>query len=349
VPFFYIRMFQNRYRYLFAALLAVYTFLSTEFCDLYHYFGIDIDWYFALLTISAITLATMEISRLMEPAFRKRFKEDRSGIRWHLYFFLATGLVSTVFTTVCVLLVGNVLHAYPLSANSIPLKLNLIYAWLVNLLFHLLNTVIYYFREYRTTYMKTVVLQRLNREAELQMMRQQINPHFLFNNLNVLSSLVLQQNGDANRFIEEFSNLYRYILQCGEQDMVPVGVEMRHIQSYIYLLQKRFEKGLEVTYDLSAGNTNARIVPASVQLLVENAIKHNIVSRSKPLHIRIYETPDQQLAVSNNRQPRLDPEPSQGIGLQHIRKRYGMVTEREVVIAEDRQQFTVKLPLIHLN
>jgi len=342
-------MFQHRYRYLFAALLAVYTFLSTEFCNLYHHFGINIDWYSALLTISVITLATMEISRFMEPVFRKRFKEDRSGMRWHLYFFLATGMVSTVFTTLCVLLVGLVMHAYPMSENIIPLKLNLIYAWLVNLLFHLLNTVIFYFREYRTTYMKTVVLQRLNREAELQMMRQQINPHFLFNNLNVLSSLVLQQNGDANRFIEEFSNLYRYILQCGEQDMVTVSTEMRHIQSYVYLLQKRFEKGLEVTYDCSAVNANARIVPASVQLLVENAIKHNIVSRSKPLHIRIYETPDNQLAVSNNRQPRLDPEPSQGIGLQHIRRRYGMVTEREVVITENSQLFTVKLPLIHLN
>jgi LytS/YehU family sensor histidine kinase len=242
---------------------------------------------------------------------------------------------------------GSGIHSYDLHENIIPIKLNLTYTWLVNLLFHLLNGIIYYVREYKTMQIKTATLQKLNREAELQIVRQQLNPHFLFNNLNVLSSLIMQNQPDANKFIEEFSNLYRYILSCPEKDLVQLDAEIRHIESYVFLLKKRFDKAIEFKFDLLPPSGGVHIVPASLQLLIENAIKHNTVSQSKPLMIRISQPNETQIEVCNNLQSRISPNNGKGVGLQHIQMRYQMVTNKPVEIISEDGFFTVRIPLIN--
>ena len=341
-------MFNYKYRYYFALLLSVYTFLNTEFCDLYEHFNIVIDWYYALITIILISFIILETNRLLESRIRKISTLKNNKVRFPIVFFVVSGLVATIITTSIVLFMGMYLHKYSFKENLIPLKLNLTYAWLVNLLYHLINTVIFYFKEYKISQHQAETLRKLNAQAELQIVKNQINPHFLFNNLNVLSTLVLQNNDEANKFIEEFSKVYRYILSNQEKELVELKTELYFIRPYIFLLEKRFGKGLIVEIDVNEINHHKYIIPAALQMLIENAIKHNVISKQKPLNIKISISKDNSIVVTNNLQLRQSAEPSSQIGLKNIIKRYQLVAEEKVIVKEALDFFSVTIPLINV-
>ena len=341
-------MFNYKYRYYFALLLSVYTFLNTEFCDLYEHFNIVIDWYYALITITLISFIILELNRLLESRIRKIFTLKINKFRFPVVFFLVSGLAATVITTTIVLFMGMYLHKYSFKENLIPLKLNLTYAWLVNLLYHLINTVIFYFKEYKISQNQAETLRKLNAQAELQIVKNQINPHFLFNNLNVLSTLVLQNNDEANKFIEEFSKVYRYILSNQEKELIDLKTELYFIRPYIFLLEKRFGNGLKVEIDVNEINHHKYIIPAALQMLIENAIKHNVISKQKPLNIKISINNENHIVVTNNLQLRQSSEPSKQIGLKNIIKRYQLVAEEKVIIKEAIDFFSVTIPLINV-
>lgn len=343
-------MFNYKYRYYFALLLSVYTFLNTEFCDLYEHFNIVIDWYYALITITLISFIILEVNRLLESKIRKiSFLNKNKKVRFPIVFFLVSGLTATIITTSIVLFMGMYIHKYSFRENLIPLKLNLTYAWLVNLLYHLINTVIFYFKEYRISKHQTETLRKLNAQAELQIVKNQINPHFLFNNLNVLSTLVLQNNDEANKFIEEFSKVYRYILSNQDKELVDLKTELYFIRPYIFLLEKRFGTGLSVEIDVNEINHHKYIIPAALQMLIENAIKHNVISKQKPLNIKISISDDNKIVVTNNLQLRQSSEPSSYIGLKNIIKRYQLVAEEKVIVKEAIDFFSVTIPLINVT
>jgi two-component system, LytTR family, sensor kinase len=165
----------------------------------------------------------------------------------------------------------------------------------------------------------------------------------------VLSTLILQNNAEANRFIEEFSKVYRYILQNHEKELVALETELRYIDPYIFLLKQRFTEGLQVVLNIPENYRRLLIVPAALQILIENAIKHNIVSRQKPLYIDVHANGNNTIVISNNLQTKLTIERSSGIGLQNIIKRYAMVSNRPVTINNEDNTFTVILPLINVN
>ena len=342
-------MFTHRFRYLFALLLSVYTYLNTEFCQVYDYFNIRIEWYVAFGTILAITFLTLEGNRLIEPLLRKKIPPENYKTRFPVGFFLAGSVLSTLVALTVVLFVGMALHSFSLSENFTPIKLNLMYAWLVNLLFHLINTIIFYFKEYRSSRLEAEELKSAQALAELQLIKSQVNPHFLFNNLNVLSALVMQNHSEANRFIEEFSKVYRYILHNHENELVPLKTELHYINPYIFLLQKRFGDGLQVSIDIPEAYSDRLIIPAALQMLIENAIKHNVVSRSRPLQISLHANGNNSIVITNNLQVKQSTEPSTGIGLRNIMKRYELVSDREVGIMKNESGFTVTLPLINPN
>lgn len=342
-------MFTHRFRYLFALLLSVYTYLNTEFCQVYDYFNIRIEWYVAFGTILAITFLTLEGNRLIEPLLRKKIPPENYKTRFPVGFFLAGSVLSTLVALTVVLFVGMALHSFSLSENFTPIKLNLMYAWLVNLLFHLINTIIFYFKEYRSSRLEAEELKSAQALAELQLIKSQVNPHFLFNNLNVLSALVMQNHSEANRFIEEFSKVYRYILHNHENELVPLKTELHYINPYIFLLQKRFGDGLQVSIDIPEAYSDRLIIPAAIQMLIENAIKHNVVSRNRPLHISLHANGNNSIVITNNLQVKQSTEPSTGIGLRNIMKRYELVSDREVGIMKNESCFTVTLPLINPN
>lgn len=330
-------------------LLSLYAYLNTVLCDVYHYFHIEVDWYMALLTIVLVTVMIWEGNRLVKPWFRKKFLTGRNNTRFLAFFFIAGNIIAVLAAILSVYTVGVLAYGYSWEQNQNPLKLNVIYATLINLFLHLVNAILFFFREYRQKWSEAEELRRNSEQAQLQLIRSQINPHFLFNNLNVLSGMLIRDNPEANRFIEEFSKVYRYILGNQQKELVELKDELEFIEPYLFLLRKRFEEGLDVHIRINDEYRKNYVVPAALQLLVENAIKHNIVSRQKPLRIDIQATETGSLVVRNNLQPRKVKEPSTKIGLQNIRKRYELISGRDVMVKDTGEVFEVTLPLLRLN
>lgn len=342
-------MFEHKYRYWFILALALYTFINTVLCEVYTYFNISIEWYYAVLTIFLITLFTWEGNRLLEPIVKKQISPVKHKIRYLAAFFLTGNLVAFVFTFVVIWFIGIVIHGNSWQQNSMPLKLNLIYAVLVNLFFHLINAIFFFFKEYKQQWMEAEELRRNSTLAQLQLIKSQVNPHFLFNNLNVLSSLLIKDNPEANKFIEEFSKVYRYILNNQDKELVLLQSELDFIKPYIFLLQKRFDDGLQVELNIPEDYKRTYVIPVALQMLIENAIKHNVVSKARPLKIDVLVNENDDLVVRNNLQPRQATEVSTQIGLQNIMKRYQLICGKKIDIIITDDEFVVSLPLLHLN
>lgn len=181
--------------------------------------------------------------------------------------------------------------------------------------------------------------------AKFESLKNQIDPHFLFNSLNVLSSLIEENPDNAQRFTTSLSKIYRYVLEQKDKELVSVEDELSFAKTYMNLLKMRFENSL--FYELPAADINpdAKVVPLSLQLLLENTVKHNVVSEQKPLHIRIFIDGD-YLAIQNDFQKKEVLQDRQGVGLQNIVNRYEIVTNRKVRVEQDEKNFTVKIPIL---
>ncbi len=181
-------------------------------------------------------------------------------------------------------------------------------------------------------------------KAQYESLRSQVNPHFLFNSLNALTNLVYEDQDKAAAFIKQLSEVYRYVLDTRNTELVPLSEELKFLNSYLYLQKIRFSEKLQVTIDVK--DLNGQVPPLALQMLLENAIKHNIISDEAPLVIRIVEDGD-YLDITNGLQKRtVLSEETSGIGLANIRKRYEFLTNKEVVIGQTDQLFSVRLPLI---
>lgn len=184
-----------------------------------------------------------------------------------------------------------------------------------------------------------------NAEFRFESLRAQVNPHFLFNSLNTLSSLIYQDQQKAESFVRELSDVYRYILENKDRELVTLKKELEILNSYIYLILLRFEQNLSVIIDVRNSLDNILIAPLSLQMLVENATKHNIISKKKPLNVKIY-TEDDYIVVSNNLQKKEIKDYRSKLGLANIKSRYGFLTDKRVEIVENSDEFLVKVPLI---
>jgi len=190
-----------------------------------------------------------------------------------------------------------------------------------------------------------------NLQAELsqikfEVLKSQINPHFMFNSLNVLSGLIGKDTRKAQQFIEEFSHIYRYVLECIDQPVATLEKELDFARSYLFLQQIRYGKDLTWSMEVPAGLMELFLPPLTLQVVLENTTKHNIVNDEKPLHIAI-SAEDSTLVVSNNIQPRLSKGRSTGLGLKNLVKRYNMVSYKDPVFTVDASHYIARLPLIN--
>lgn len=188
-------------------------------------------------------------------------------------------------------------------------------------------------------------LKRESLKAELNALKTQVNPHFLFNNLNTLSSVIPENPKLAVDFVQQLSKLYRHILEVKDEQSILLKDELEVMKAYAFLLQTRFGNNLEVAIDIPDEKLDKRIVPLSLQILMENAIKHNIVSSDKPLKIELT-APDGRLVVRNNLQKKHQIFESTGIGLTNIRNRYKLIGNGQVDVDESSSDFIVSIPLI---
>jgi len=175
---------------------------------------------------------------------------------------------------------------------------------------------------------------------------QQVNPHFLFNSLNILDCLVCEQKTEqASTYIHKLAAVYRYLLRNEEERLVKLRDEMDFVDQYVDLLKVRFPEGLDIAMDIPADKMNRRVVPCSVQLLIENAIKHNAVNPEKPLQIRI-RCGEDSVTVSNTLNPKVSSGPSTGLGLKYLREQYQDVAGKEATVRVGKDEYTVEVPLI---
>lgn len=184
--------------------------------------------------------------------------------------------------------------------------------------------------------------------AQLDALRNQVSPHFLFNSLSILSSLVHTDARLSEQFIDQLSKVYRYVLENKENDTVLLQTELDFLQSYSFLLKIRFENKFDVKVMLTeAEGAQWKIAPLTLQLLMENAVKHNRMSAEEPLLVHIA-LEASYLVISNKRRPRLEPSApiSTGVGLANISQRYRLLSERPVRIEQNEDWFTIKIPLL---
>ncbi|APZ47080.1 histidine kinase [Polaribacter reichenbachii] len=182
--------------------------------------------------------------------------------------------------------------------------------------------------------------------AKFESLKSQLDPHFLFNSLNVLTSLIGENPNQAEKFTTKLSKVYRYVLEQRNKDLVPILEELTFAKTYMQLLGMRFEDAVEFNIPDTVSNKDLKIVPLSLQLLLENAVKHNVVSSSKPLTINIYEE-NNYLIIENNINPKEAIGKSTKVGLQNIADRYGLITQRGVKIENNNKTFKVSLPLLY--
>ena len=188
-------------------------------------------------------------------------------------------------------------------------------------------------------------LQKETFRAQLEALKYQVDPHFLFNSLNVLGSLIHLDPDRAVQFLGQLAEVYRALLDAGAQTLVPLHREMALVRAYAHLMETRFGAALRVEWDIAPACEQALVPPTAVQMLLENAIKHNGSTTRKPLCIRV-SAHDGLLVVENNRQPRLDAVASTRLGLQNIQRRYQHLTDRPVEIVPTPASFIVRLPLL---
>jgi two-component system, LytTR family, sensor kinase len=204
---------------------------------------------------------------------------------------------------------------------------------------------IYFMNELKNSVEEKEMLKRESLKAQLSALKTQVNPHFLFNNLNTLSSIILENPQQAVDFVQRLSKVYRHILEVKDEQSILLKDELDVMKAYAFLLQTRFGNNLEITINVPEEKLKKRIVPLSLQILMENAIKHNIVSSDKPLKIDVF-AENGRLVVSNNLQKKNQLIESTGIGLDNIRNRYKLLSEKRVEVTESGSIFTVSIPLI---
>lgn len=204
----------------------------------------------------------------------------------------------------------------------------------------------HFFLKFREAEVQRWKIQAVLHESRLNALKSQVNPHFLFNSLNSLSALIDIDTGRAKQFVDDLSASYRYLLQASEQPLVPLSTELGFLKSYFNLLKTRHGEGVQLDIELPDNFPDLQIPPLTLQLLVENAVKHNMVSTQKPLIIKICSEKNNGLAVSNNVQKKSTAVQSTKTGLANITEKYRLLGKPSVEIVETPAEFKVCIPLL---
>ncbi len=220
-------------------------------------------------------------------------------------------------------------------------KVSLLLAILISAIFYLA----WYFKHRQENEVKEQKIIAGTASAKFDALKNQLDPHFLFNSLNVLTSLIEEDPLQAQKFTTSLSKVYRYVLEQKNKDLVTVDEELAFAETYVRLLKMRFEDSIIFEIPEKGNDAEAKIVPLSLQLLLENAVKHNVATVVRPLRIKVYEEAG-MLCVSNNLQEKQVVKKTSGVGLRNIQERYQMLSNKDVQVGKSATEFTVKLPIL---
>lgn len=305
---------------------------------------------FGFLTIYILsmleTVLLWEANRLIVICYRKKYAGLQQTTRRIVHTLAACILVTVILRTANIYLYDRSFfwgYRFPLEGYLHSIFVAILFVVIIAGIYE----GIYYFRMWKNTAVEAEALRAENLQTELDLLKVQLDPHFLFNTLGSLSSLIDEDTLRAKAFLEQMSMVYRYLLQAHDQSLTTLNGEIGFIRSYIQLLKTRFGEGLQVTLSQSLLKyEHYYIPPLTIQLLVENAVKHNIVSASKPLRVNIFSDDKENLLVENNLQRKTSPVISHKKGLTNIVAKYIYLKKPPVVIEDSGNYFRVTVPLI---
>lgn len=262
-----------------------------------------------------------------------------------LRYKLLVSLLSMMSSLTIVLTLYSLFHVEGYYFRPSDIWRGAVLALSVNILFETLYDADHAVARYKAAEEEKEILRQAAFREEFDALKNQVNPHFLFNCFNTLSSLIREDKPRADRFLNELSKVYRYLLKNNEEGLSTVESELRFVHSYFQLLQTRYGDGIHLQITADRRKANWLLPSLSLQLLIENAVKHNIVSKTQPLYIRIY-IHEGRLIVSNNLQRRVAKVPGSKIGLKNIQMKYELLQQPGFIITEHDQEFIVSLPLL---
>lgn len=279
------------------------------------------------------------------------FVNDESRSASFKKFRLLIGWVGSVAITLVIIFLvrmciemglnGEAYTEFIEGEKSLYYFISLLITLVISLFFH----AFYFYKESQKKKVKEQKVIAGTASAKFDALKNQLDPHFLFNSLNVLTSLIDENPNSAQKFTTGLSKVYRYVLEQKNKDLVTVDEELKFARTYMSLLKMRFEDSIIFDIPERASNPESKVVPLSLQLLLENAVKHNIVTANKPLHIKVYEE-GSALVVANNFQPKQIVKKSSGVGLSNIQQRYSLLTNRKVIINQESESFAVAIPML---
>ena len=267
---------------------------------------------------------------------------------------IVLGIIATILVNVFLVLGCNYINFIILQKNDPERFLSGTMGWINWLIINialLVSAILHakgFMDEWKKSSRKEVVEQKLiakSANAQFESLKNQLDPHFLFNSLNVLSSLIDENPHQAQRFTASMSKIYRYVLEQKDKELVTVEEEVEFAKTYCNLLKTRFEDSVNFEFNVSEAELKSYVVPLSLQLLLENCIKHNFATSNKPLQIKIY-AENGFLFIENNLQQREQVKESAGIGLSNIVQRYSLLTKENVFIEKSQDFFRVKIPML---
>lgn len=301
-----------------------------------------INFGYSMLYGLSLYLANAAIFIYLDSVFTtERFTKRRVFIGFTASFLVSIFVIFLLRAFEDVVLKGTTLSTFITQEKMSNYLVAIILTFVVTLAFH----AFYFYKAYQENRLKEQKIIAGTASAKFESLKNQIDPHFLFNSLNVLSSLIEENPDNAQRFTTSLSKIYRYVLEQKDKELVTVQEELSFAKTYMNLLKMRFENSISFELPENFDNSEARVVPLSLQLLLENTIKHNVVSEQKPLHIKIF-IKDNYLVVQNDLQKKEVLQDRRGVGLQNIISRYGILTNRKVLIDSNESIFAVHLPIL---
>lgn len=257
-------------------------------------------------------------------------------------FFLA--VLAGIFIGSSITIIAGTLMPYAdgLLKNNIN---NSLITSVLNIIVITVIEAIVWFKRNQQSLVKAEKLERENSQIRFETLKSQLNPHFLFNSLNVLSSLIKKDSDKAQNFVDEFSSVYRYTLDVIEKPVVELREEIDFAKSFLFLQKIRFDNAVDMEINVDVSKLNYFVPPLAVQTLLENAFKHNKATTENHLKIKIYNENDLLLVV-NNLQPKIKGSDSKGVGLSNLRKRYELLGDELPQFSVTEKEYVAKIPLI---
>jgi two-component system LytT family sensor kinase len=307
-------------------------------------------WWFALLYYVLLTTAIYEGSTAIAHRLDRRYPwSGRVGKRFYLQLLatLAYSLSVTLLSYAGLKLFMIARFPHPERLTFHHLFLQSAYGLLLALLINSIQLLLSFLRFWQEEKLQAERWKQETARAQLESLQDQVNPHFLFNSFNILSELIDEDTAAAKHYVDKLAEVYRYVLRSRDVELIALSEELAFAEAYAFLLDKRFGEALRILVHVPADSRQDYLPPLALQMLLENAVKHNVASRRHPLTIRLW-VEGNHLLISNNCQPRADVGPASRLGLRNILKRYEYLSDQQPIIEPSKTDFLVRLPLLSM-